>query len=143
MPVKRLYFLFYKLCVGVCLCAKLLLSCSTLCDHVNYRQPGFPVHGILQTRILKWVTMTFSKGSSPSRDQNGSPALQDRFFTFWATKEAHSCVSIFQIIELRILFAFNFTHWWWNHESMTYISLCLCVSSDEIPWLVPVADDDL
>ena len=82
MPVKQLYFLFYKLCVGVCLCAKLLLSCSTLCDRVNYSPPGFSVHGILQTRILEWVAMKFSKGSSPSRDQNGSPALQGRFFTF-------------------------------------------------------------
>ena len=32
------------------------------------RQPGFSVHGILQARILEWVTMAFSRGSSQSRD---------------------------------------------------------------------------
>ena len=81
MPVKRLYFLFYKLCVGVCLCAKLLLSCSTLCDHVNYRQPGFPVHGILQTRILKWVDCP-PPGDPPDPGiEPASPALQANSLT--------------------------------------------------------------
>ena len=38
--------------------------------------PGFSVHGILQARILKWVTMPSSGVSSHPRIESGSPALQ-------------------------------------------------------------------
>ena len=38
--------------------------------------PGSSVHEILQARILEWVAMPFSRGSSPPRDQTRSPALQ-------------------------------------------------------------------
>ena len=34
--------------------------CSTLCDPVDCSLPGFSVHGILQERILEWVTISFS-----------------------------------------------------------------------------------
>ena len=37
---------------------------------------GSPVHGILQARILEWVAIPFSRGSSQPRDEPGSPALQ-------------------------------------------------------------------
>ena len=35
-------------------------SCPTLCDPVDCSLPGFSVHGILQARILEWVTISFS-----------------------------------------------------------------------------------
>ena len=44
-------------------------SCLTLCDPVDCSPPGSSVHGILQARILKWVAMSSSKGSSRLRDQ--------------------------------------------------------------------------
>ena len=37
-------------------------SCPTLCDPVD--PTGFSIHGILQTRILEWVAIPFSRGSS-------------------------------------------------------------------------------
>ena len=40
--------------------AKLLRSCLTLCDHMDYSQPGSSVHGILQARTLEWVAISFS-----------------------------------------------------------------------------------
>ena len=43
--------------------------CPTLYDPLNCNPPGFSVHGILQTRTLAWVTILFSRGSSPPRDQ--------------------------------------------------------------------------
>ena len=43
-------------------------SCPTLCDPVHYSQPGSSVHGILQARILEWVAISFSRGSSQPRD---------------------------------------------------------------------------
>ena len=39
-------------------------SCPTLCDPMDYSPPGSSVHGILQARILEWVAMSFSRGSS-------------------------------------------------------------------------------
>ena len=44
------------------------LSCLTLCDPMDCSLPGSSVHGILQARILEWVAMPSSKGSSQPRD---------------------------------------------------------------------------
>jgi len=46
---------------------------------------GFSVHGILQARILEWVAISFSKGSSQPRDQTQVSRIAGRFFTIWAT----------------------------------------------------------
>ena len=51
-------------------------SCLTLCDPVDCSPPGSSVHGILQARILEWVTISFSRESSQPRDQTGFPALE-------------------------------------------------------------------
>ena len=40
--------------------AKLLQSCSTLCDPIDGSPPGSPVPGILQTRVLEWGAIAFS-----------------------------------------------------------------------------------
>ena len=52
------------------------LSRVRLCDPVDCSLPGFSVHGILQARILEWVTITFSRGIFPTRDRTRSPALE-------------------------------------------------------------------
>ena len=44
-------------------------SCLTLSDPMDCSPLGSPVPGILQARTLEWVAMTFSRGSSPSRDR--------------------------------------------------------------------------
>ena len=44
--------------------AKSLQSCPTLCDPIDGSPPGSPIPRILQARILEWVVMPFSKGSS-------------------------------------------------------------------------------
>ena len=57
-------------------------SCATLFDPMDFRRPGSSGHGILQARILEWVTILFSRASSRLRDlpdsgiKPGSPALQ-------------------------------------------------------------------
>ena len=48
--------------------AKWLQSCPTLCGPTDYSPPGSSVHGILQARILEWVAICFSWGSSRPRD---------------------------------------------------------------------------
>ena len=78
-------------------CAKLLQPCSTVCDPMDHSLPGSSVHGILQARILEWVAMPFSRGSSQPRDWTRvsiSPGLAGSFFTTGATWEALSmCIS--------------------------------------------------
>ena len=52
----------------VCVCTKSLQSGLTLCDPMDCSLPGFSVHGILQARVLEWVPLPSSWGSSQSRD---------------------------------------------------------------------------
>ena len=52
------------------------LSCPTLCDPMPYSLPGSSVHGILQARILEWVAMPSSRGSSQPRIESRSLSLQ-------------------------------------------------------------------
>ena len=44
-------------------------SCLTLCSPVDRSLPGSSVRGISQARVLEWVANSFSRGSSPPRDQ--------------------------------------------------------------------------
>ena len=48
---------------------KLLQSCLTLCDPMDCSPPGSSVDEILQARILEWVAISSSRGSSQLRDQ--------------------------------------------------------------------------
>ena len=50
--------------------------CLTLCDPMVCSPPGFPVHGIFQARILEWVPIPFSGGSSNPGIEPRSPSLQ-------------------------------------------------------------------
>ena len=65
--------------------------CPTLDDPMDYT-----VHGILQARILEWVDVPFSRGSSKSRDWTKHSCIAGRFFTRWAMREGH--VQIVQYI---------------------------------------------
>ena len=52
----------------VCVCARSLQSCLSLCDTMDCSPPGSSVHGILQARILERVAVPSSRGSPQSRD---------------------------------------------------------------------------
>ena len=73
------------LCVCVCVRVHMRFqSCPALCDPVDSGLPGFSLHGISQARILEWVAISSSRGSSRLRMSPGSlvsPALAGRFFT--------------------------------------------------------------
>ena len=62
--------------------------------------PGSSVHGILQVRILAWITIPFSRGSSHSRELTWISYIAGTFFTIWATREtpyilvARSCLTL-------------------------------------------------
>ena len=56
-------------------------SCPTLCDPMDCSPPGSSVHGLLQARILEWVAIPFSSGSSHPKDQTQVSHIAGRFFT--------------------------------------------------------------
>ena len=64
--------------------------CPTLCDPMDCSLPGFSVHGIFQGRILEWVAISFSRGSSWPRDRTQDSHSIGRCFTIWATREVTS-----------------------------------------------------
>ena len=63
----------YCVCVCVCMCVcvcacvcvySVIQSCPILCDPMDCSPPGSSIHGISQARILEWVAISFSRGSS-------------------------------------------------------------------------------
>jgi len=54
---------------------------------MNYSPPGSSVRGILQARILEWVAIPFSRGSSWPSDWTWVSCITGRFFAIWATRE--------------------------------------------------------
>ena len=67
---------------------KVTQSCLTLCNLMDCSLPGSSVHGILQARVLEWVAISFSRGSSRPRDRTQVSCIAGRFFTNWANREA-------------------------------------------------------
>ena len=63
-------------------------SCSTLFDSMDCNPPGSSAHRILQARILEWVAIPFSRGSSRPWDQTWFSHMAGRFFAIWVTREA-------------------------------------------------------
>ena len=89
---KILYYVLWR----QCLVAQL---CRILCDPTDHSLPGSSVRGTLQARILEWIAMPSSRGSSNPGSEPASlvsPALASRFFTPGSTWEA-LLISIFLI----------------------------------------------
>ena len=62
--------------IALYLCVCVAQSCLTLWGTMVCSPPGSSVHGTSKARILEWVTISFSRGSSWPRDQTWSSALQ-------------------------------------------------------------------
>ena len=56
-------------------------SCRTLCNPMDCSSTGSSVPGILQTRILEWVAIPFSRGSSQPKDWTYISCISRQFFT--------------------------------------------------------------
>ena len=73
-------------------CVLVAQSCPTLCDPMDWGAHLAPhgriPHGILQARILEWVALLFSRGSSQPTDWTWVSCISGRFFAIWATREA-------------------------------------------------------
>ena len=69
LSLKLLFFTWMRVLVPMCVCAKSLQACLTLCDPMDCGLPSSPVHEILRARIPEWVAMPSSWGSFHPRDQ--------------------------------------------------------------------------
>ena len=63
--------------------------CPTLCDPMDCSLPGSFIREIFQARILEWVAISFSRGSSQPWDQTRVSSIAGRLFTLWATRESY------------------------------------------------------
>ena len=64
-------------------------SCLTLGDLMDCSLPRPSVHGIFKARVLEWVAISFSRGSSWPRDRTWVYCIVGVLFTVWATREVH------------------------------------------------------
>ena len=81
----------WTLCsVNTCERALCCISCSVMSDcllPMDRSPQGSSVHGILQARILEYIAMLSSRGSSQPRDRTQVSHSEGEFFTTWATRE--------------------------------------------------------
>ena len=91
----------------VCVCVLVAQSCPTLCDPMDCSPPGSSVHGVLQARILGWVAIPVSKGSSPLGHRVWVSCIAGIFFTLWAARETDRHVGS-KYLFLYAMFPFNF-----------------------------------
>ena len=103
-------------------------SCPTLCDPVDCSPPGSSVHGILQARILEWVAISFSRGSSQPRDRTWASHIVGRLLTIWATREASYTEVLFikfllcglLITHFGIRYNYNISCYNWCYQMLSY-----------------------
>ena len=80
-------------------------SCRTLRDPMDCSPPGSPVLGILQARVLEWVAISFSRGSSWPRDRTRVSCIPGRRFNLWATRDI--IVDTSHLINFKIIYKCN------------------------------------
>ena len=67
-----------------------------LCEPMDCSLARSSVHGFLQSRILEWVAISFSRGSSQPRDWTQVSCIAGRFLTVWAMWEATWQMDLFK-----------------------------------------------
>ena len=87
---------------------------------VDCSTPSSSVHGILQARILEWVAISFSRGSSQPRDRTQFSHIAGRCFNLCTTREA-LCITV-------VSFVFNCIY--------SIISKLICISFGKVIYLV-------
>ena len=92
-------------------------SCPTLCNSMDCSPSGSSVHGILQERVLEWVAIPFSRGSSWPRDWTWISCIAGRFFNRVSHQQRRHiqsltilrCWKLFLIVFLLLYYT---TQWW-------------------------------
>ena len=99
--------------------------------------PRSSVHRILQARILEWVAILFSRGSSQPRDRTQVTCIAGRFFIIWATREAqcNSCTCVFQI-QISFFFIFLLLYLTSMSDKLFSPNLTCTYYSVSFEWLI-------
>ena len=71
--------------------------CPTLWDITNCNLPGSSIHGTFQARVLVWVVISFSRGSSQPRDRTWVSCVAGRCFTIWVTRGARVIINTLKL----------------------------------------------
>ena len=97
---------------GLSYSPKVLVSqlCLTLHYLMDCSPPSSYVHGILQARIVEWVAIPFSRGSSQPRDRTWVSLTAGRFFMVWATR-----IALYGANYFTVLYWFCHTSTWIHH----------------------------
>ena len=77
--------------------------------------PGSSAHGLFQARIVEWVAISFSRGSSQPRDQTQASCIAGRFFTKTKAKP-------------KPLNMFNYLHRYQRQKRKINLSVHICIS---------------
>ena len=100
---------FYTLLPQLLIWSKKSVSCSVMsdfCDPRDCSSPGSAVHGIPQARILEWVAISFSRGSSWPRDQTLAFRIAHLKYSENNSNSLQSCYPVLnEIIHTKVLVA--------------------------------------
>ena len=138
LSIQMSHFLLRLLpTVSLCKCkqnssneSEVAQSFPTLWGPVDCSPPGSSVYGILQARILEWVAVSFSRGSSWPRDWTQVSCIAGRRFNLWATREAHNCYQIYTYL-FGVQSPRVFQKYFWktiplsNKNDWQYLNICL------------------
>ena len=112
-------------------------SCPTLCDPMDCSLPRSSVHGIFQARVLEWVAIAFSRGSSQPKDRTQVSCIVGRRFTVWAITLSTVQVPYFCLgkgvpeawVLSELFFSGGFIYCW-GWAPLLLLLYCLCLPSD-------------
>ena len=102
-------------------------------------------HGILQARILEWVIISFSRGSSRLRDRTRVSCIGGRCFNLWATREAVFIMLSYTTFYTHFVESFYY-EWmlnfvkcffciYWDDHMFPLILLMWCITSVDL-WML-------
>ena len=128
--------------LDIMLCIKLLQSYPTLCDPMDCSPPGCSVHSILQARILEWVVMPSSRGSSWPRDQaciSYASSIGRYFLHHYShlgspTRLNSTTYSLSSSVDYKLALAKSFCQWLINSKGICPLSVetepCAAAATD-------------
>ena len=97
-------------------------SCLTLCNTMDCNPPGSSLHGTLQARILDWVAILFSRGTSWLRDQIQVSCISGRFFKFHITEECQRLLVFTQFLTHPLFFNIESSVLGWTQIYLEFLA---------------------
>ena len=133
------YYLWLHLDIGGCCLAAVVSNSWGPMDH---SPPGSSGHGILQARILEWVAIPFSRGSSRPRNHTQVSCTAGRFFTNWATREAQMDIFCYLWLHLDIVslkLSLSIDAYKWNYVKKLSVLIFRKIKTYEIrPFILKI-----